>query len=68
MKKCVCKARSKNHDELKLLIEDLEKLDRFLKPYQVGDEVIVEFDELLLVPLVVDVFEEFDEHSVFIEF
>lgn len=66
MKKCICTACSPNLDRLHQLCHDLN--DEGVKPTMFGHEVMAEFDDLLLVPIIVDMFASFNQYSVYVEF
>lgn len=66
MKVCMCRAISPNLEELRSLENDLRGLG--LNPTQVGRELTVTFHEMMLMPHVLEMFEQFEEHSFFVEF
>ena len=66
MKKCICTACSPKLESLQQLCKDIEA--EGAKPIMFGHEVMVEFYDLLQVPIIVDLFERFDQHSIYVEF
>lgn len=66
MKKCICTACSPNLAALQQLCRDIDAEGE--KPIMFGHEVMVEFTDLLQVPIIVNLFERFDQHSIYVEF
>ena len=66
MKKCLCKAIVKDDNARHMLCTDIESLGG--APLVIGLEVSVEFKEHSLLEPMIALFDQFDAHSVFVEF
>ena len=66
--KCILKAKSPDPRQLALLATDLRHLNEGLEPYILQDQLFVEFHEKLLIPILLDYFEQFKHWGAYIEF
>ena len=64
--KCILKAKSPDPRALALLATDLRH--EGLEPYILQEQCSVEFHEKILIPIVLDYFEQFEHWGAYIEF
>ena len=66
--KCICKAMSHDPRQLALLATDIRHLNEGLEPYILQEQCFVEFHERILLPIVLEMFEQFEHYGFYVEF